>query len=246
MPMARWQRLVRNPNLVSQALFALALAVVPACGDDSSDDDGAAGRGGSGRGGSGGRGGSSGGAGTGGLAGSGGGTAGTGGGTAGTGGGTAGTGGGTAGTGGGKAGGGGTSGTGGKAGGGGTSGTGGKAGSGGAGGSAGSPGNVSEGQKIAANMCASCHTQDLTGMTTPITGSVYPRNLTPHATGIAGWTDEEITRAVREGRDREGDTLCFMTRFDTTAIRDDEMRDLIAYLRSLTPVDRAIPSSSCD
>lgn len=207
--MARSRRLLRNPNLVCQALFALALAVVPACGDDSSDDDGAAGRGGSS--GSGGRGGSSGGAGTGGLAGSGGGNAGTGGGTAGTGGGNAG--------------------------------NGGKAGSGG---SAGSPGNVGEGQKIAANMCVSCHTQDLAGMTTPITGSVYPRNLTPHATGIADWTDEEITRAVREGRDREGNRLCFMTPFNTDLINATELRNLIAYLRSLTPIDRTVPVSTCE
>lgn len=213
--MSRWHSFVKQPRVILPALCAFALAVVPACGDDS---DGDGGSGGSGRGGSAGRGGSSGGAGVGGLAGSGGGTGGSGG----------------------PGGEGGFSG--------GTAGSGGSAGSAGSAGSGGSPGDAEAGSAVALNNgCMGCHTEDFGGSTTPIPSSnVYPRNLTPHATGLADWTDQEITRAIREGRDADGDMLCtHMPRFSTDQINATELRNLIAFLRSRAPVDRTIPNSTC-
>lgn len=112
----------------------------------------------------------------------------------------------------------------------------------GTGGDEGSPGDVTAGAYIVSSQrCRDCHGQQLSGGGT---ANPYPRNLTPHATGLAGWTDAQIARAVREGLDAEGNTLCAaMPRF--TSVRDGGMRDLVAFLRSLTPVDNKVPDSAC-
>jgi hypothetical protein len=77
---------------------------------------------------------------------------------------------------------------------------------------------------------------------------VYPANLTPDAkTGLGsgndGWSDEQIARAVRTGVDDECLTLCkVMPEFD---LDDRDMAAVIAYLRTLTPVENAIDNQGC-
>jgi cytochrome c553 len=66
-------------------------------------------------------------------------------------------------------------------------------------------------------------------------GVSVSRNLTP--TGLKGWSDAEIARAIREGKSRDGSPLKPPMAFDWYRnIGDDDMKALIAYLRSLKPL----------
>ena len=99
--------------------------------------------------------------------------------------------------------------------------------------------------------CPKCHQPSdhqtaLAGNLVAVTGTLaYPANLTPdRTTGIGGWADEQIIRAFRFGVDSTGAELCpTMPRFDT--IGDVEANAIVAYLRSLPAVTRAIPMSMC-
>lgn len=67
-------------------------------------------------------------------------------------------------------------------------------------------------------------------------GVSVSRNLTPHATGLKGWSDAEIARAIRTGVSRDGSQLKPPMAFDYyKTINDADMAALIAYLRSLPP-----------
>lgn len=66
-------------------------------------------------------------------------------------------------------------------------------------------------------------------------GVSVSRNLTP--TGLKDWSDSEIARAIREGKSRDGSALKPPMAFDWYRnIGDDDMKALIAYLRSLKPM----------
>jgi cytochrome c553 len=66
--------------------------------------------------------------------------------------------------------------------------------------------------------------------------SVSP-NLTPHETGLKGWSDAEIVRAIREGKGRDGSPLKPPMAYGWYKnIDDDDMKSLIAYPRSLKPL----------
>ena len=66
-------------------------------------------------------------------------------------------------------------------------------------------------------------------------GVSVSRNLTP--TGLKDWSDAEIARAIREGKSRDGSALRPPMAFDWYKnISDEDMKALIAYLRSLKPL----------
>lgn len=101
-----------------------------------------------------------------------------------------------------------------------------------------------------AQLCAFCHSTNgvYSGQTDPRPMSTqYGANLTPdNETGIGMWTDEEITRAVRQGTGRDGRTLCnLMTRYTPGMLSDASLRALIVFLRNEAPVRRVIPRSVC-
>lgn len=100
--------------------------------------------------------------------------------------------------------------------------------------------------------CATCHEPTgmqggvLSGQQTPRPGTTaYGANLTPDpTTGIGSWTDAQITSALRQGVDDENMPLCpTMPRFSN--LTDEEVNAIIAYLRSLPAINRAIPASVC-
>lgn len=67
-------------------------------------------------------------------------------------------------------------------------------------------------------------------------------NLTPdRQSGIGGWTDGEIARAMREGVDKEGRTLFPQMPYETygKTLSDGDVLDIIAYLRTLKPLKDA-------
>jgi mono/diheme cytochrome c family protein len=64
-------------------------------------------------------------------------------------------------------------------------------------------------------------------------------NITSHPTaGIGGWSDAEIARAIQKGLARDGHTLKPPMAFGFYAgIKDGDVKDIIAYLRSVPPLD---------
>jgi hypothetical protein len=107
--------------------------------------------------------------------------------------------------------------------------------------------------------CMTCHGDAksdngaMGGNSVPISGTTaYAPNLTPDvATGLGGWADIAIIRAMRYGIDEEQDQLCpTMPHFDGSDpkypfMTDVEADAIVAYLRSLKPVDNAVPESEC-
>lgn len=68
-------------------------------------------------------------------------------------------------------------------------------------------------------------------------GMSVARNLTPHDSGLKGWTDAEIARAIREGVRKDGTALKPPMGFGFyKTINDADMAALIVYLRSLKPL----------
>lgn len=68
-------------------------------------------------------------------------------------------------------------------------------------------------------------------------GKSVTRNLTPHESGLKGWSDAEIARAIRDGISRDGKPLMPPMAFSFYKnINDADMAAIIAYLRSLKPL----------
>ena len=70
-------------------------------------------------------------------------------------------------------------------------------------------------------------------------------NITPDPeTGIGRWTDDEVIRAIREGRGRDGKTLGPPMPFDLyRRLADSDVKAMVAYLRTVAPVRNAVARS---
>jgi mono/diheme cytochrome c family protein len=75
-------------------------------------------------------------------------------------------------------------------------------------------------------------------------GVVFASNLTPDPkTGIGRWSDDQIVQAIRDGLGRHGRGLVqVMPWLIYESISDADMRAIVAYLRSLTPIEHEVPS----
>jgi len=87
-----------------------------------------------------------------------------------------------------------------------------------------------------AQSCTGCHGQHLSGG--PIPGAppdfATPLNLTPDATGLAGWAKTDFYRVFREGKKRDGSDLDpFMPWKSMSRFTDTELDALWAYLQSV-------------
>jgi mono/diheme cytochrome c family protein len=97
-----------------------------------------------------------------------------------------------------------------------------------------------------AGTCTGCHGANLAGGPIPGGDPKWPpaRNLTPHASGTGAWTFEEFRAVMTSGVRRDGSVLKMpMTIVVPYAqnMTEAELGALWAYLRSLPPVDHAIP-----
>lgn len=111
---------------------------------------------------------------------------------------------------------------------------------------AGTPEQVARGQEIANYFCASCHsvTNELPlsggmnlGNDFPMPlGSFVSSNLTP-AGPLSEWSDGEIFRAIRNGIDKDGRRLLIMSTARGRNLSDEDIKALIAYLRSQPAVE---------
>lgn len=79
-------------------------------------------------------------------------------------------------------------------------------------------------------------------------GRLCIRNITPDPeTGIGEWTDGEIIRAVREGVSRDGEGLFpIMPYFIYRHVSDEDMKAVVAYLRTMEPVESVRPEREVD
>ena len=78
----------------------------------------------------------------------------------------------------------------------------------------------------------------------PFPATIYTANITPHATGLAGWTAPDIVRAVKEGKDRANGGLCPPMPAGPMAafggLTDQDVQDIAAYIAALPPIDNAV------
>lgn len=75
-------------------------------------------------------------------------------------------------------------------------------------------------------------------------GVSYARNLTPDvATGLGSWTEEMFIKALRTGKDMgEGrPILPPMPWQNIGRMTDDDLRAIFAYLKTLKPIENAVP-----
>jgi len=95
--------------------------------------------------------------------------------------------------------------------------------------------------------CAFCHSVDGSGgfkVNGEGLGTRWTRNISSDAaTGIGAWSDAEIARAIRSGVSRDGRPLYWQGMpWDHFANLDEEdVRAVIAYVRTLPPVANAVP-----
>jgi mono/diheme cytochrome c family protein len=74
-------------------------------------------------------------------------------------------------------------------------------------------------------------------------GTVYSSNITPdRETGIGAWTDEQLIAAIRSGRRPNGERLLPVHPYPVfNGMAEEDLRALVAYLRTLPPVKRGTP-----
>ena len=106
---------------------------------------------------------------------------------------------------------------------------------------------VERGHYLYSVSCAICHRTDGSGGT-PISwkpfGTLWTRNITAHPqAGVGAWTDTELERAIRSGVSRDGRQLHWqgMTWDQLSNLDEEDLRAIVAYVRLLPPVNRAVP-----
>lgn len=126
------------------------------------------------------------------------------------------------------------------------------------------PAMIKRGAYLATHVavCIDCHsTRDWTRFSGPIVpgtlgkggeffgpkmgfpGKFYSRNITPF--NLGGWTDGEIFRAITCGVDRDGKALFpVMPYLHYGKIDKQDVYDIIAYIRTLKPIDNTPPPPS--
>jgi mono/diheme cytochrome c family protein len=74
-------------------------------------------------------------------------------------------------------------------------------------------------------------------------GTVWVPNITPDVeTGIGGWKDDEILRALRDGVAKDGHFMTPLMPFDAYQhLSDEDARAVVAYLRTVPPYKQARP-----
>ncbi len=103
---------------------------------------------------------------------------------------------------------------------------------------------IARGQHIAIIWaCTKCHGDDLSGKlidNSVFSGTIPASNLTSGNGGIANsYTDLDWVRAIRHGVKPNGQAEILMNNYSTMS--DQDLGDLIAYLKQLPPVDSNLP-----
>jgi mono/diheme cytochrome c family protein len=95
--------------------------------------------------------------------------------------------------------------------------------------------------------CVDCHDADFGGrvlIDRLLIGRLVASNLTRGQGGLpTDYTDPDLIRAIRHGVGRSGRSLIFMPSEGFHSFSDHDLAALIAYLRSVPAVDRALPET---
>jgi mono/diheme cytochrome c family protein len=93
--------------------------------------------------------------------------------------------------------------------------------------------------------CADCHGEDFGGRTMiddPAIGRISGANLTTGRGGVmAAMSDADLERAIRHGVAKDGRRLILMPSHEYQLMSDEDVGVIIAYLRTVAPVDRELP-----
>jgi cytochrome c553 len=108
---------------------------------------------------------------------------------------------------------------------------------------------------IAIGMCTDCHTQSEKGQPKPGLylaggtpsrgpwGTVYAANITSHpSAGIGAYSDDDLRRVFREGKNRSGRLLWVMPWSATQHLNDDDLNSIIAALRQIPANPNLVPA----
>jgi len=112
------------------------------------------------------------------------------------------------------------------------------------------PAAVARGRHLAVVVakCGVCHDADFGGkvmMDVGPLGKVVSSNLTSGRGGVAArYSDGQLERAIRHAVDADGHALAIMPSSDYNAMSQQDMGDLLAYLRTLPPVNRELPPTT--
>ncbi|MEZ5796372.1 MAG: c-type cytochrome [Paracoccaceae bacterium] len=80
------------------------------------------------------------------------------------------------------------------------------------------------------------------GFEIPGLGTFHGPNLTPDATGLGGWSAQDIVAAIRTGQRPDGSQLApAMPWMGYAALSDDDALAIAAFLQSLPPVANDVP-----
>jgi len=95
--------------------------------------------------------------------------------------------------------------------------------------------------------CEACHGEQLQGlvyMDNPAIGQVITPNLTSGEGGIGKErSDEDLLRAIRYGIRPNGTPLLFMPSTEFYYMSDGDLAKVMAYIRSIPPIDNEMPAS---
>lgn len=91
--------------------------------------------------------------------------------------------------------------------------------------------------------------QDLGLLDPAFPPAIAVRNITPHATGLGGWTREQIRAAIADGKDRDGNQVCAATHGGLisgyAALEPQDLEDITEYIYNLPEVDNDAGLASC-
>lgn len=95
--------------------------------------------------------------------------------------------------------------------------------------------------------CVDCHGPDLGGarfIDDPGIGLLVASNLTTGKGGVGTMYDDvALERAIRHGVRSDGKGLRIMPAYEMQLMADDDVAAIIAYLRTVPPVDKVLPES---
>jgi len=93
--------------------------------------------------------------------------------------------------------------------------------------------------------CDECHGPNMGGLLLvddPVLGIFYGPNLTAGAGGAGSrFSDEDWVRAIRHGVGADGKPLLLMPAHEYNLMPDKELGAILAYIKSLEPVDNEVP-----
>ncbi len=102
--------------------------------------------------------------------------------------------------------------------------------------------SLERGQHLVTLMCAGCHGSNLAGtdfFSDPGLGVIHAKNLTSGKGGIGGtYTDADFVRTLRHGVRPDGTSVFVMPSKDFHYLSDQDLGSIIAYLKTVPPVDQ--------